>query len=54
MLVLLVALPAGGDQSGLIGGKETKKNTCPLNEFVQTAGNSRSESGLQLMVQHLI
>lgn len=40
MLILLVALTAGGDQSGLIRGKETKKNAGPLNEFVQTAGNS--------------
>lgn len=38
VLILLMALTAGGDQ----GGKETKKNTGPLNEFVQTAGNSRS------------
>lgn len=50
VLILLMALTAGGDQVR----KETKKNTGPLNKFVQTAGNSRSQSGLQLMVQHLL
>lgn len=48
ILILLVALTAGGDQSGLIRGKETKKNAGPLNEMHKLQGTVGPRLGFNL------